>query len=95
MCPLFFNAFGIGDRLDIKYNGQYIIGTCPYQLKPWHFPKCNAPAECFIITMNGNLSYFKEFSFDYDPQKSKTMDVFVTGYCSDRQTTWKLNVECP
>ncbi len=86
-----FNTGGIGDRMDVRYNGRYIISTCPALLENWQFPKCNAPAECFL--RNGNE--FTEFTFDYDPAVSKTLDIIVTGYCSDPQTLWDLKVECP
>jgi hypothetical protein len=90
-----FNTGGIGDRLDVRYNGRYVISTCPSLLENWQFPKCNAPAECFPITREGNTYFFKEYTFDYDPAESKIVDVFVTGFCSDSQTAWELKVECP
>jgi hypothetical protein len=88
---VWFKTGGIGDRLDVKYNNEFIISTCPTKLKPWQFPKCNAPAECFVRT----LSAYYEYEFDYDPSISKVLDVYVTGYCSDSQTGWSITVNCP
>jgi hypothetical protein len=92
---LLFLTGGVGDRLDVRYNGQYIISTCPSLLSPWQFPKCNSPAECFVRTREGDVDLYKEYSFEYDPAKSKTMDIMVTGYCTDLFTYWKLKIQCP
>ncbi len=88
---ILLNTGGIGDRMDARYNGRYVVSTCPSLLEPWQFPKCDSPAECF--PRNGSL--FTEYTFDYDPAVSKTLEIFVTGYCSDPQTLWDLKVECP
>jgi hypothetical protein len=79
------------DRIDVKYNGKYVASSCPSPIKDWQFPKCSGNDFCFFP----NQEQFRAFTFDYDPAKSTYVDIFITGWCADSRTLWKLWVPCP
>ena len=86
-----FNTGTLGDRLDVKYNGAYVISTCSSLPSKGKYPKCSDPAECFVITGLATRTY----TFDYDPAKSRFIEVYVMGFCDLPKTRWDLNVGCP
>lgn len=86
-----FKTGTIGDRLDVKYNGVYVMSTCETVPGKGKYPKCSDPASCFIIT--GEVT--KTFLIDYDPAKSRFIEVYVMGFCDLPKTRWDLNVGCP
>ena len=88
---LLFNTGTIGDRLDVKYNGAYVISTCSSLPSKGKYPKCSDPAECFVITGPET----RTFTFDYDPAKSRFAEVYVMGYCDLPKTRWVLTAGCP
>jgi len=81
----------IGDRLDVKYDGNYVLSTCESVPGKGKYPKCSDPASCFIITGE----HTQTFQIDYDPEKSRFIEVYVMGYCDLPQTIWELKVGCP
>jgi hypothetical protein len=83
-------TYTIGDRLDVKYNGEYVISTC-YSPKKGSYPKCNSPAECFPITDQT----YRYFYMNYDPAISRFIEVYVLGYCELPDTEWIVEVGCP
>jgi hypothetical protein len=83
-------TYTIGDRLDVKYNGEYVISTC-YSPKKGSYPKCNSPAECFPITDQT----YRYFYMNYDPAISRFIEVYVLGYCELPDTKWIVEVGCP
>lgn len=83
----------VGDRVDIRFGGRYILSTCPGQgLRPSQFPRCNSPAECFVITGDRK---FVEYSFDYDPAISRFIELYAMGFCGQAQTVWIVRMGCP
>ncbi len=87
---LSFITYGIGDRMDVKYNGEYVLSTCDFP-KKGQYPKCNSPAECFPIT--GQT--YKYYYLNYDPAVSRFIEVYVLGWCDNPNTGWIVTVDCP
>lgn len=85
-----FTTYTIGDRMDVKYNGEYVLSTCQYP-KKGQYPKCSSPAECFPITGQNS----KEFILNFDPAVSPFIEIYVLGWCDLPDTNWKVDVGCP
>lgn len=88
---IYYNTFTIKDRLDVKYDGEWIrstgrlIGTNAPPIK-----LCSeaTPADGFVSGSN-------VFSFFYDPDEGKRVDVYVSG-CLNGGTRWEYEIlECP
>lgn len=85
-----FRTFGVPDRLEIRYGGQYVVSSCSQIPPATSFPKC-PDGDCFIIT-NSN---WREYEFNFDPLKGKFAEALITGWCQDTLTQWNLQVDCP
>jgi len=83
----------IGDRMDVKFGGKYVISTCTPLLKSNQYPKCSSPASCFLITGIQQNEFF-DFYFDYDPKISRYAEVYVMGYCNFKETLWSVKMSC-
>lgn len=82
----------VGDRMDVRFGGRYILSTCGPLLRPSQYPKCSSPAECFPTT---GAYQFRDYTFDYDPAISKFVEVYTLGFCSQPQTVWIVRMGCP
>ncbi len=80
-----YDMYSIPDRLDIRYNGQWVASTGT-PLTPTGYPNCG-------ISPNGFVSGSSSVSFSYDPSKSRLVEIYVSGCNSG--TAWKINVVCP
>jgi hypothetical protein len=67
----------VGDRMDVRFGGRYILSTCGSLLRPSQYPKCSSPAECFPTT---GAYQFRDYTFDYDPAVSKFVEVYTLGF---------------
>lgn len=81
-----FEAFNIPDRLDIKYNGDWVSSTGTLLDKLVVVPDCNS-------SNNGFVSGRRILTFNYDPKVSRFVEIFVSGCNSG--TAWELYPECP
>jgi hypothetical protein len=80
-----YDCFGIRDRIDLKYDGKYIYSTGNI-LNNDEYPTCSS-----FGFVSGEGSY----SFEYDPAKSRSLEVYVRGNCVDEDTRWIVSVSCP
>ncbi len=86
-----FNTFSIPDRLDVRYNNEWIRSTG--ELLSGSAPPIK---ECKnVVPGDGFLGQRNVFNIYYDPAVSKKVDVYVSG-CLDGGTAWEFEVkECP
>lgn len=86
-----FNTFTVPDRLDLRYDNQWIRSTG--QLLQGNAPPIK---ECRdVVPGDGFLGQRNSFKFYYDPGVSKKVDVYVSG-CLDGGTAWEFEVtQCP
>ena len=80
-----YDMYSIPDRLDIRYNGQWVASTGT-PLTPTGYPNC-------AISPNGFVSGSNTITFNYDPGKSKIVEIYVSGCNSG--TAWQIEVDCP
>lgn len=85
-----FRTFGVPDRLEIRYGGQYVVSSCSQIPAAASLPKC-PDGDCFIITNTD----WKDYEFNFDPAKGKFAEALITGWCQDTLTQWSLEVGCP
>lgn len=80
------------DRMDIRYNGQWVRSTSPDLLTDGAAPpfrKCDeaSPAQGFV-------SGGGTFTIPYDPAISREISIYVSG-CLEGGTLWYFDVVCP
>lgn len=80
------------DRMDVRYNGQWVASTSPQLLVDGQAPPfktCDeaSPAEGFV---SGGGS----FSIPYDPSISREISIYISG-CLQGGTLWYFDVSCP
>lgn len=81
-----YEMYDIKDRLDLKYDGEWIASTGDLFNENVVIPDCSG-------SQNGFVSGAGELSFSYDPDISRYLEVYVSG-CLDG-TLWDLFVVCP
>jgi hypothetical protein len=79
-----YDMYSIPDRLDIRYNGQWIASTGTL-LAVNGYPNCGVS--------NGFVSGKNTITFNYNPSVSRLVELYVSGCQSG--TAWKINIECP
>lgn len=80
------------DRMDIRYNNQWIRSTSPVLLEDGQAPPFKT---CLEATPNeGFVSGGDTFEIDYDPSISRTISIYVSG-CLQGGTLWYFDVDCP
>ena len=92
MVSISYNMFTIKDRMDIQYNGKWILSTAPQPLRSNEAPPsrfCNEAK-----SSDGFVGGQNTFQFYYDPNVSREVDVYVSG-CLQGGTAWYFDVECP
>ena len=86
-----YETFTVPDRVDIRYNKQWIRSTG--ELLAGAAPPIKECAN--VVAGDGFLGTSGVFHIFYDPKVSKKIDVYVSG-CLDGGTQWNYNiVECP
>ncbi|HOZ82506.1 MAG TPA: hypothetical protein PLU85_05695 [Bacteroidia bacterium] len=80
-----YDMYSIPDRLDIRYDGQWIASTGTL-LSPSGYPNC-------AISPDGFVSGSHSVTFNYDPGKSRLVEIYVSGCNSG--TAWQIEVVCP
>lgn len=82
-----YEMYSIPDRLDIRYNGQWVATTAS-QLFGANviIPDCNG-------TTDGFVSDSGQLSINYDPKKGRIVEVYVSGCFSG--TLWDIYAICP
>ncbi|MEM8585617.1 MAG: hypothetical protein AAGF87_15165 [Bacteroidota bacterium] len=88
-----FNTFVVPDRVDIRYNGQWIRSTGSLLSNSNPQPPIK---ECSRVTPgDGFLGTQGTFNVFYDPGESDEITVYVSG-CLDGGTAWEFEIrECP
>ena len=80
------------DRMDIRYNGEWIRSTSPQLLKDGEAPPFK---KCDEATSNeGFVSGGGTFSIPYDPNINREISIYVSG-CLEGGTLWYFDVNCP
>lgn len=84
-----YEMYTLPDRLDIKYNDQWVASTASTPLAADGSPPASV---CFdgapgYVPGNGTLS------FQYDPKNSKEVLIYMYGCFG--QTRWDISVNCP
>ena len=80
-----YEMYSVPDRLDLRYAGKWIQSTGTLLSNNSQAPNC--------ALSNGFVSGGSTFSFAYDPKKSRTLEVYVSGCYSG--TAWDVYVQCP
>jgi hypothetical protein len=80
-----YDMFTIPDRLDIRYNGQWVKSTGTLLNDRVILPDCNIP--------NGFVSNQGQACFNYDPNISRFVEVYVSGCLQN--TEWEITATCP
>lgn len=81
-----YEMYNIPDRLDIRYNGKWVASTGNLFDERVLIPNCGSGA-------NGFVSGRGELVFDYDPNVSRFVEVYVSGCYSG--TAWVVEPICP
>ncbi len=86
-----YETYNIPDRIDIRYNKQWIRSTGDLLgIEAPPIKQCDA-----VVSGDGFLGTSGSFHIFYDPSISKKLDVYVSG-CLDGGTAWNYNVvDCP
>ena len=85
-----FKTFGIPDRLEVRYGGEFVISTCPVLPVNTSYPRCNENG-CWPIT----YEEWWDYEFQYDPARGRFAEFLVLGWCPDKKTGWRIQVSCP
>lgn len=87
-----WNTFTIKDRVDIRYGNQWIGSTDDVLLAPNEAPPAK---DCDDVTTgDGFVGGVNQLVFDYDPSKSRKLDIYVSG-CLNGGTQWYFDITCP
>ena len=79
-----YDMYTIPDRMDVRYNNQWIGSTGTNLSSAAVGPNCN---------IGGQVSNTGTYSFPYDPSHGRDLFVYVTG--CDAGTAWSVTVNCP
>ena len=80
------------DRMDIRYNGEWVASTSPVLLEGGQAPPFKLCREA--SPADGFVSSGGSFSIPYDPQISREISIYVSG-CLEGGTLWFFDVNCP
>jgi hypothetical protein len=80
-----YQMYSIRDRLDIRYNGEWVASTGQLFNNNVIIPDCN--------TNDGFVSGTGTLSFQYSPRVSRFVEVYVSGCFSG--TAWDVWAICP
>ncbi len=81
-----YEMYSIPDKLDIRYNNQWVASTNSAILGSNEVPNCeNYPT--------GYVSGSGTLQFNYNPAVSSYVEVYVTG--CDVSTAWDVKINCP
>ncbi|TXB62295.1 hypothetical protein [Phaeodactylibacter luteus] len=80
-----YEMYSIRDRLDIRYNGDWVASTGSLFSDAVRIPNCDV--------MDGFVSGAGILTLNYDPSVSRTVEVYISGCFSG--TLWDLRVDCP
>lgn len=81
-----YNMYSITDRLDISYNGFWVASTGNLFDQNTIIPNCSGDK-------NGFVSGHGQVQFYYDPKKSRTADIYISG--CESGTKWDIEIKCP
>jgi hypothetical protein len=81
-----YDMYTVKDRLDIRYNGKWIASTGNLFDEKTVLPDCDGSSDGFV-SGKGTLC------FEYDPNVSRTVEVYISGCNSG--TEWQVNSTCP
>jgi hypothetical protein len=86
-----YDTYTVKDRIDIRYNGQWIksTGTLLNSNSAPPIKPCNQ-----VGNNDGFVGQTGSFEFEYDPAISHKVDVYVSG-CLDGGTLWYFDAYCP
>lgn len=82
---IYYNMYVLPDRLDIRYNGQWVASTGRIG------PPTKSQA-CFD-GQEGYVGGTGKLEVQYDPAKNKEIEIYMTG--CEGNTQWELSVNCP
>ncbi|GAB3015517.1 hypothetical protein GCM10027284_38270 [Cyclobacterium sediminis] len=80
------------DRMDIRYNGEWVASTGPDLLESGKAPPYKLCNEA--TAADGFVSGGGSFSIPYDPAISREISIYVSG-CLQGGTAWYFDVSCP
>ena len=81
-----YEMFTIPDRLDIRYNGEWVASTGDLFDESVFIPNCQG-------TANGFVSGMDDLTFNYDPKISRFVEVYISG--CNTGTEWEVEPICP
>lgn len=81
-----YQMYTLPDRLDIRYNGQWVASTDTKPGPPVSSKACFDGAAGYVPA-TGTLTV------DYDPSKSRELEIYMSG--CEGQTAWDIQVDCP
>lgn len=81
-----YQMYNLPDRLDIRYNGQWVAST---DTKPG--PPVSSKA-CFDRAA-GYVPGTGTLTVNYDPAKSRELEIYMSG--CEGETLWDIQVDCP
>ncbi|MEM9856527.1 MAG: hypothetical protein AAF843_04200 [Bacteroidota bacterium] len=84
-----YNMYTVPDRMDLKYNGEWVASTASTPIAPNQLPPSST---CYDGT-DGYVPGFRTFTFEYDPNVSDTIEVYMFG-CFGGGTRWDFWVTC-
>ncbi len=87
-----YNMFTVKDRMDIRYGEQWILSTDDQLLRGNEAPPIKRCSEA--TAADGFVSGSHTFQFEYDPNVSREVDVYISG-CLEGGTAWYFDVSCP
>ena len=86
VASFFYQMYTIKDRLDIRYNGEWVASTGDLFNKNVRIPDCDNKT-------NGFVSGEGVLDLNYDPNLSKIVELYISGCNSGTQ--WDIVVACP
>ncbi|MBR9923329.1 MAG: hypothetical protein GYB31_21055 [Bacteroidetes bacterium] len=81
-----YDMYDIPDRLDLRYNGEWIESTGTLFSPNVVIPDCNGNPDGFVSGVSA-------LTFQYDPKVSTSLEVYVSG--CNQGTLWDIWVDCP
>ncbi len=87
-----YNTYSVPDRLDVKYNGDWVASTGNV-LKNNETPPIKLCSQ--VTSGDGFLGTSNTFKIYYDPKKGRRIDIYASG-CLQSSTAWDFRVRaCP
>ncbi len=88
MASIDFEHYSIPDKIDIRYNNQWVASTRGTVLATNEVPNCS-----IYSTAAGFVSGSGSLFFNYNPNLSSVVEIYVTG--CDNSTAWNIDINCP